>query len=123
MKTNIASIKRAALVVAIAGALSACASAPSSPPPDLAQRIASAQTRADHESLASYYAQEAAKSRQLAAMHQDMGRSYKVQATLGRGLSGVSAHCERLAQSYTASADDYEGMAATHRQQAAQARQ
>jgi hypothetical protein len=109
----------AALMLAVALAVAGCASAPTQPP-ELAQRIESAQTRAEHEALAEHFAREAAKSKNLAEQHRKMARAY--QGRSDRGAGSMVAHCNSLVRSFDAAAADLEQMAAAHRQMAAQAR-
>lgn len=115
-------LRRVALGASLALVLAGCASSPSSPPPDIAQRIAAAQTRAEHESLAAYFTQEATRAREAAALHRKMATSYQARPVGERGSASMVAHCNALAQSYQNSVALYEDMAASHRQMATQAK-
>ena len=56
--------------VLVSGALlSGCTTNPNKPSDELSKRVAAAKTAADHESLATYYDSEAAKSRKSAAQY------------------------------------------------------
>lgn len=122
MNANWTLARRVALGLSLAIVLASCASNPTSPPPEITQRIAAAQTRSDHESLATYFAQEATRARAAAASHRQMARSYQNRPIGERGSAGMVTHCNALAQSYDNSASMYDDMAASHRQMAAQAR-
>jgi hypothetical protein len=122
MNANGTSLRRVALGFALALVLAGCASSPASPPPDVAQRITAAQTRSDHESLATYFAQKAAQARDAAALHRKMANSYQARPIGERGSASMVAHCNGLAQNHENSVAMYEDMAASHRQMATQAK-
>ena len=122
MNANLTVVRRAALGFSLALALAGCASSPSSLPPDIAQRIEAAQTRADHESLATSYTQAATKAKENAALHRNMAKSYQIQAAGGRGGASMPAHCNALAQDYDRIAAENDAMATAHRQMAVQAK-
>jgi ABC-type uncharacterized transport system auxiliary subunit len=109
------------LAVAVVAALAGCAAGPWNPPPDVAQRIATASTRADHEWLADYYREEIGKARQAAEQHRRMARAYRSESPYARGTNWQS-HCESLIRTSEAMAAEYERMAAGHRQLAAEAK-
>jgi hypothetical protein len=119
-KTSIL-LGRAAMALALGLVLAGCASSPTSPPQEITQRIATAQIRADHESLATYFTREAAQAREVAALHRKMAKSYQSRPSGERGSASMVAHCNALAQGYENSVSMYEDMAASHRQMAAQA--
>jgi hypothetical protein len=112
---------RAAIALALALVLAGCASSPTSPPQEITQRIESARTRADHDSLATYFTQEATQAREAAALHRKMAKSYQSRPSGERGSASMVSHCNALAQGYENSVSMYESMAASHRQMAAQA--
>lgn len=115
-------LRRVVLGASLALVLAGCASSPTTPSPEIAQRIATAQTRADHESLATYYTQEASRARDVSALHRRMAASYQARPSGERGSASMVAHCNSLAKSYEDNVATYEGMAAAHRQMAAQAK-
>ena len=122
MHANLKLVRRTTLALLVLGALAGCASGPAPVAPELVQRIETARTRADHESLASYYTQEAVKARETAALHRRMAKSYQVQAVGGRAGAAMPAHCNAVAQSQEGVANSYDGMAVAHRQMADEAK-
>lgn len=122
MNANGTLLRRVALGFSLALVLAGCASSPTSPPQDIAQRIAAAQTRSDHESLATYFTQEATRAREAAVQHRKMATSYQARPVGERGSASMVAHCNALAQNFENSIAKYEDMAASHRQMAAQAK-
>lgn len=122
MNANLILARRVAIGCTFALALAGCASGPASTPLEIAQRIEAANTRADHESLASYYLVEAAKARTAASTHLKMAKSYQFQAVSGRSGASMPVHCHSLVQSYEGIAKGYDAMAASHREMAALAR-
>ncbi|MEQ1803777.1 MAG: hypothetical protein ABL900_00215 [Burkholderiaceae bacterium] len=123
MSINFKSSRRIATMLLLSIVLAGCASGPNPPSPELLQRIESARTRADHEGLAAYYNQEAAKARAIADNHRKMAKSYLGNLSGGRGGASMTAHCNAIVRSHESIATEYEGMAAAHRQFAAQAQQ
>lgn len=121
MSINSRSSRRLATAVLLALALAGCASGPNAPSPDLMQRIESARTRGDHEALAKHYDGEVAKARATAENHRKMAKSYQGNLAGGRGGASMPAHCNAIVRSHESIAAEYEGMAAAHRQLAAQA--
>lgn len=122
MHANLILARRVAIGITTALALAGCVSGPPSPSPEIVQRIEAASTRADHASLATYYVEEAAKARASSATHLKMAKSYRFQATSGRGGTSMPAHCNALVQSYEGIAKEYEAMATSHREMAALAK-
>lgn len=104
--------------LALAGCVSTLTSAPSAA---TQQRIEAAQTRADHEALASFYDQEAANARAAAVEHRKMAKGY-LSYQPGRGGGNMVAHCNSVASSYDKIAVDFDGMSASHRRMAGQAK-
>jgi hypothetical protein len=111
---------RAAIALALALVLGGCASTLTSPPQEITQRIESARTRSDHESLATYFTQEATQARQAAALHRKMAKSYQSRPSGERGSASMVMHCNAIAQGYENSVSMYEDMATSHRQMAMQ---
>ena len=122
MNANLKSSRRIASAVLLSVVLAGCTSGPTAPPSDLLQRIESARTQADHESLAAYYDREAAAARANAATHRKMATSYQGMYAGGRGGASMPAHCNAIVRSQEAIAAEYDGMAAGHRQMGQQAK-
>ena len=121
MKVNLKSSRRIASVLLLGLVLAGCASDPSAPSPELLQRIESARTRGEHEALATYFTQEAAKARALAENHRKMAKSHQGNLQGGRGGASMAAHCNAIVSNQDGIAAAYEGMAEDHRQLAKQA--
>ncbi len=85
------------------------------------QRIAAARTRADHQSLAQFFEQEAQESKKRAEKHRTMGKSFAIEGW-GRGKAGIQArdHCETLVGLYEKAEQENRSLAALHRQLAAE---
>lgn len=111
------------IVAASTAFLVGCASGPPKPAPEILQRIESAQTRADHQWLVDYFAQEARKAKDNAVEHRAMGRKYQARVGTERGAASMVAHCNAAGNSYESIAADYERMSAAHKQFAAEAKQ
>ena len=124
MKSNWMRGSAAVLMTALALGLAACSSAPTTAPtPELQQQIGSAKTRADHEALVAYYERQAATAREYSERHRKLAGGYQGYLAGGRGGgAGMTAHCNRLADSYAGIADEYAAMAVAHRQLADQAK-
>ena len=118
MKTNPKLSRRIASALLLSVVLSGCAGVSTTPSAALLQQIESATTPADHEALAAYYTQEAAKARANAAEHRKMAKAY----VAPRGGAGMAAHCDGIAKSFEGIATEYDLMAADHRQIAKQAK-
>jgi hypothetical protein len=118
MNVNWKSSRRIVSVLLLSAVFAGCASGPNAPPPELLQRIEAARTRGDHVALATYYDQETAKARAMAADHRRMGRSYQGLVAAKRGDASMAAHCEAIVRNQDAIATAYEGMAEGHRQMA-----
>lgn len=92
---------------------------------DLPSAVENAKTAADHEAIAAYFESEAKEARAKAEKHRSMGANYNKHAAHG-GLKGVRTplnrsmppHCEKLAGTYNAAAQEYDAMAAAHREEA-----
>lgn len=122
MNVNLKSSRRIASLLLLSVVLASCALGPNAPPPDLMQRIEAARTRGDHQSLATYYDQQAAAARTSAAEHRKMGSSYAGNYAGGRGGASMASHCNAIVSNQESIAAQYEGMAAAHRQLAEQAK-
>lgn len=119
MNVNFKSSRGLAAALLVVGiALSGCAGVATAPSPALLQQIESATTPADHEALAAYYTQEAAKARANAAEHRKMAKSYGGP----RGAASMQAHCNAIVNSFDNIATEYDLMVASHRQMAKQAK-
>lgn len=91
---------------------------------DMAAMISTAKTKADHEKIAADYDKEAADARAKAELHRNMAETYrKAGPSIGKGLSGGNTalvkHCDDLAKSYGAAADQAAALAKAHREMAA----
>ena len=93
--------RRIAATLVLGVVVAGCASGPSPPPADLLQRIESARTQADQESIAIYYDQEAAAARASAAAHRKVAASYQRIGGVRTARSMV-AHCNALVSSEAA---------------------
>ncbi len=123
MQTNFQSHRRIACALLLVGiSLSGCAGFTTSPSPALQRQIEAAGTRADHEALVKYYNQEAAAARAKVAEHRQMAKSYQGMIAGGRGGGSMPAHCNAIASRYEDIAAQFDGMAASHRQMAEQAK-
>ena len=122
MNGNFKLSRRIAATLLLSVIVAGCASGPAAPPADLLQRIESARTQADHESIAAYYDQEAAAARASAATHRKMAASYQGNVGGGRTATSMVAHCNAIVSSQEAIAAEFAGMAAAHRQMGQQAK-
>ena len=122
MSGNLRVSRRITAALLLSVIVAGCASGPGAPPADLLQRIESARTQTDHESLAAYYDREAAAARASAADHRKMAATYQGNIGGGRGGANMAAHCNAIVRNQEAIAAEYEGMAAAHRQMGQQAK-
>lgn len=122
MKTNLQSTRRFASLLLLSAALAGSVSAQTTPSPELLQRTEAARTPSDYEALATYYDQQAAAARGIAAEHRKMAKSYQGMIAGGRGGASMPAHCNAIASKNDGLAKDYEAMAAAYRQMAKQAK-
>lgn len=122
MSTNLNSSRRVVSALLLSAVLAGCASGPTVTSTDLLQRVEAARTRSDHQSLATYYDQQAAAARAMAAEHRKMSVSYQGMLAGGRGGASMPAHCNAIVRSQESIAAEYEAMAAGHRQMAEQAK-
>lgn len=84
------------------------------------ERVQSAKTAADHESLAQLYDTQAADATAKAAEHRKMGQAYKglsgTATGKGYATSAMPQHCEALAKDFDSEAKNFKAMAEAHRQ-------
>jgi hypothetical protein len=78
-----------------------------------------AETKAEHQALASYYTEKAAEARALASRHEAMGRAYLG----GKGMNkqAFTSHCQRLSEQQQAMAKEYDALAKLHEDEAKKA--
>jgi hypothetical protein len=89
---------------------------------DLEKAIAGAKTKADHEAIASHYAQEAAIAKDKAAEHRRLAETYRTLSVSPRSqVPSMENHCQQLAQNYDRAAADNIALAEAHRQMAREA--
>lgn len=121
MKTNFQSQRRIASVLLLSGiALGGCAGLTAPQSTALQQQIEGARTRADHEALVKHYTGEAAAARVKATEHRKLAASYLKVPMGGRGGANMPAHCNAIANNFDSVALQYDGMAASHQQMAAE---
>ena len=96
-----------AFATAVAGAAVAA--------PSLEQAVREADTKAEHNSLALRYEEEAEALRKKSEEHRLVTRVYELSVVLG------GPHCEKLANSYELAAAEAQELAALHRRLARQA--
>lgn len=80
---------------------------------NVGQMIANAKTSAEHEAIAAFFDNKAAKAEQDAKNHRAWGNIY--------GKPTMMSHCNRLAQDNQKEADEYKALAAGHREMAKRA--
>jgi hypothetical protein len=95
--------------------------APAASETDIADRIANARTRADHEAIAKYYDEQAEEARGLAKKHEKMAEAYR-RAGGPMVKAQMPEHCDGLAVYYSGLAKQNDAMAASHRRMAAEAK-
>lgn len=87
---------------------------------NVAERVASAQTAADHEALAAYFRGEAAKAGEKAKVHEDMLNSLRKVG--GRTWPSWKTHCENLIKRFKEAQKDAQELAAEHERMAKEAK-
>lgn len=124
MKLTLNTTKVIAASFMLGVVLAGCASGTPTPTasPQLIQRIESARTPADHESLAQYYEEEATAARARAAEHRKMARTYQGMPIGGKGNNNMPAYHDALATQADSSAADFAKLAEVHRRMAATAK-
>lgn len=121
MNISFRSSRRFASALLLNLALAGCAAGPGTPSPGLLQRIESAQTRGDHEALATHYNQQASAARAIAADHRKMAKIYQGRVVDPRGGGSMPAHCDAIVRSQEGIAAEFEGMAEGHHELAKRA--
>lgn len=88
-------------------------------PMDMTQAVQSAETRADHESLAKHY-EDVAKEMQLKAQeHQKKLKLYEANSyRYGKQAESLQDHCRNLIRIYEQAREENMIMAASHRKMA-----
>lgn len=82
---------------------------------DITVLIETADTPEDHLKIAEYYEEQAVLMEKKATHHESMAQAYE-----GTKMTGMSSHCEKVAEDYKASAEQYQAMAAEHKKMAQQ---
>lgn len=117
---NLTRIRKAIAMVAALAVVGVLGGPAAPAAEDVAAKVQSAKTAADHEALAAMYEKQAAEAKAQATAHQKMGQAYKGAATSSSGKSGglsaMPQHCENLVKEYEGQAKMYETMAATERE-------
>lgn len=110
MKTNVL-----ITLILFLGLLAACAEM-NPHPMDMSQAVLNAETKADHETLAKHYDEEADEMQVKVDEHKKLLSQYQSKAYLyGRQAEDLKAHCQRLVTSYENAVDANRKMAETHR--------
>ncbi len=78
-----------------------------------------AHTKAEHQVLAKYYAEEAADARALASRHQAMGRAYL--GSKSGNKQALTNHCTKIAEQQEAMAKEFDALAKMHEDEAKKA--
>lgn len=81
---------------------------------NIEQMIEKAKTPVDHEAIAKYYDQEAAKAHEQMQWHQKLLTAYKTNPR----LSAMQMHCSRLVDLYKNEAKEDRKLAQEHREMA-----
>jgi len=122
---------RTILVVVLGLFLAGCATQVVQERQEIERKIANAQTRADHETLAAWFEQQASQARERAEDHRRMGEHYERWAYmqplyLGRkpfpdvnGSAGFLQRCESLVHLNEQAAEESLALARLHREIAA----
>ena len=86
---------------------------------DIVQKLKTAKTAADHESIASYYDSKAAEAKKNADLHRNMASTYTAGgSSIGKGTGPVPLpqHCTNLAKAFDEEAANYTALAQAHRE-------
>jgi len=81
---------------------------------NITQMIGSAKTPSEHEAIAAFFDEKAAKAQQEAKNHRAWGQIY--------GKPAMMSHCGYLAKANQDEADQYKALAAGHREMAEMAK-
>ncbi|MCW5659975.1 MAG: hypothetical protein KIT60_19925 [Burkholderiaceae bacterium] len=114
--------RRIASLLLLGAVLAGCSTGPTSPSPELVQKIESARTRDDHFALATHFDQQAAAARAMAVEHNKMAKSYQAMRVDPRAVGRMPEHCAAIARTQEGIAMEYDAVASVHRQMAEQAR-
>ena len=117
------SCSRALIVLAGAAiALAGCAAQTPAFPTGFEQKIENANSRVDHEDIASQYERQAEVDAAAARRHQGYAGIYRKNTSPRSGVHAhakLAQHCESLARIYRQAADENLALAKLHREQAA----
>ncbi len=82
---------------------------------DLANSIANAKTKADHEAIASAFDKQGEADKALADHHTKMAQAYTSAPWVKAGGAAMVKHCKSLAANYKSAASNNAAMAKMHR--------
>lgn len=127
---NIARYFLVVVAILTGAALAGCATEAIQLRQQIEQRIATANSPADHEALAAWFDQEAKEAEESAERHRRMGEHYDQLASRPQPDSLVSVRdtwsnrgfwerCDKLVRLYAQAAEENRGLAKMHRQIAA----
>jgi len=85
--------------------------------------IKNAKEPADHEKLAAYYRQEAARLKQEAQEHETAAKMYGASGMTKSGVPNAAPHCDTWAKLDTEAAKEAEALASMHEEMAKAAEQ
>ena len=90
---------------------------------DMDNAIRSASTKADHETLAAHYEEEAKALQAKAVKHEDLAKAYTQlsQSDVTRNSADMAKHCATLASTYRQAAAENLALAKEHHESAAAA--
>lgn len=91
-------------------------------PEQLDQSIIEAKSKADHESLAQYFEQEAKDLEEKAKRHQKLAEDYEKGGSYEKVKGFMLQHCNAMIRNYRQAAEDNLALAKMHRELAAEAR-
>jgi hypothetical protein len=118
--TKILKLAKAGLlaIVVAAGTLAPASMISAGEEADLDKMISSAKIPADHQAIATEYERQAAAAKAEAAMHVEMGESYKKVGGALIGKQHLETHCDNLANLYKKIAKEDEALAKAHEETA-----
>ena len=90
-------------------------------PSVLANAVANAKTKVDHESLASNFENEAAARKRSVMEHRKMSQAYRALGPTKGSSAGFVSHCDKLIENEEEAAKDLLELAKLHRQLATEA--
>ncbi len=88
---------------------------------DVVAAISTAVTKADHEKIADFYAQEAVDLDAKVAQHQKMSEAYRLAGKGRHSAVSMNTHCEKLLGKYKAAAAESRDLAKAHQDLAIEA--